>query len=151
MTRKREDGNPPSEFSDWLRGALPGMDTKAVDSIDSWRGYRNYNLDYLWTKDGIDNFLLIEEKRFMGELKEGQIRAFMKLTRILYTSHNFLGLFIVRFENTNPGDGKIYLTKFPRNLPINWASGKWDIFEAEKEISTGALIEFLELDWIVNE
>ena len=132
MTRKQENGQPPTEFSAWLREQR---------EIDSDIGYRTYNIDYLWTRDGTDKFLLIEEKRHMGQIKEGGRRAFKKILSALQNNKNFLGFFLIRFENTCPDDGKIYISQL---------TGSWqqDFTTPEREISKEDLIYFLKLEWI---
>jgi len=108
LTRKRDDEHS-TEFGLWLR---------EQPEIDSYLGYRGYNLDYIWwKKKGFDkiptSWRLIEEKRFMANLKPDQRLTYrwlhkkiMKLKDVTYK-----GIHLLQFENTNPEDGKIFLNR----------------------------------------
>lgn len=132
MTALRRDGNDPSEFSAW---------TRTIKELDSLLGFRAYNIDFMWGFDS--KFILIEEKRFTSILKPEQKKMFCKLDRMLRSSKEkgYGGFWILRFENTNPEDGKIYLSK----LPKSWVE---KLFNPEREITKEQLIKFLKLEWL---
>jgi hypothetical protein len=123
MTRQRID-NHSTEFGIWIR--------KQAD-IDSYKGYRNYNLDIIWwRKKGWSQtpeyWMLIEEKRYMSPVKGDQLLTFRWLHEklILLNDPTYKGFYILQFENTNPDDGKIFLD--------------------EKEITKEQLIKFLKFE-----
>jgi len=105
MTRQRND-NHSTEFGIWIRNQ---------PCVDSYKGYRNYNLDIIWwRKNGFERkpekWMLIEEKRHMAECKGDQKLTFEwlheKLTQV--NDGNYCGIHLLQFENTNPDDGKMY-------------------------------------------
>lgn len=121
MTRKRIDKHS-TEFGIWIRDQ---------PEVDSFKGYRNYNLDIIWWhKEGYNKepkkWMLIEEKRYMASLKGDQKTTFnwlhnkiMKINDITYQ-----GFHLLQFEKTSPEDGKIF----------------WD----NKEITKNELLEILQ-------
>lgn len=106
MTRSRIDSHS-TEFGLWLR---------TQKSIDSMKGYRNYNLDIIWwRKKDYDKtpelWMLIEEKRYMSDCRPDQKLTYTWLhNKILKLNDStYKGMHILQFENTNPEDGKIFL------------------------------------------
>ena len=99
MTRKRND-NHSTEFGLWLR---------EQGEIDSKYGYITTNIDYLWENYKTGDWMIIEEKRYMGTLTYPQKKQLNNLYRNTKKTTNFKGFHLLQFENTNPDDGKIYL------------------------------------------
>lgn len=106
MTRKRLDTHS-TEFGLWIR---------EQKELDSYRGFRNYNLDMIWwLKNGFnkepERWMLIEEKRYMAECKGDQSLTFKWLHEKLCELNDatYCGFHVLQFEKTNPDDGKIYL------------------------------------------
>jgi hypothetical protein len=120
MTTRRRDGNPPSEFSDWFRNQ---------PEIDSKKGFRNYNIDYLWwfkpSMEGGGPYMLIEEKRYNSGLRFDQKSIFVRLSGDI-KSDDFKGFHKIIFEKTNPDDGRMWLD--------------------DEEITRDELIEFLRFE-----
>jgi hypothetical protein len=123
MTRQRID-NHSTEFGLWIRQQA---------DIDSYKGYRNYNLDIIWwRKQGWNKtpeyWMLIEEKRYMSPVKGDQLLTFQWLhDKIkLLNDPTYKGFYILQFENTSPDDGKIFLN--------------------EKEITKEQLLKFLKFE-----
>jgi protoporphyrinogen oxidase len=121
MTKKRKDEHS-TEFGLWIR---------EQDSVDSYKGYRNYNLDVIWwKKKGFEKqpemWMLIEEKRHMAECSKDQALTYTWLhNKIkLLNDETYKGIHLLQFEKTNPEDGKIY----------------WD----RKEVTKEQLIEILQ-------
>lgn len=100
MTIKRKDKHS-TQFGLWLRDQ---------QEIDSNLGYQTTNIDYLW-KLPCGRWFFIEEKRYMSQLKEWQIDIFKNLQKCSERGDPrfFLGFFVIKFENTNPEDGDIFL------------------------------------------
>jgi len=108
MTRKRIDGHS-TEFGLWFRNQK---------EIDSYLGYRNYNLDCVWwKKEGFNKepkyWMLIEEKRHMADCKGDQKLTYVWLHKKLMKSKDstYKGMHLLQFEKTSPEDGKIYLDR----------------------------------------
>ena len=101
MTRKRFD-NHSTEFGLWLR---------EQKELDASLGYVTTNLDYIWENYKTGEWMLIEEKRYMGECSFSQKQQFNKLYKRLNKDNKFRGFHLLQFENTNPDDGKIFLGK----------------------------------------
>jgi hypothetical protein len=154
MTVQRFDNNS-TEFGLWLRGGLrkklepaPALWTDElvqqtdVSEIDSMLKFHATNLDYIWRNE--HRFILLEEKRFEGVVHDGQHRSFALIHRALvehYTPAEYGGFFVLRFENTNPEDGKMWLGRFQSN----------DKAVKEAEITIPDLLRFLKLDWMKKE
>lgn len=101
MTIQRKD-DKSTEFGLWLR---------VQPEIDSLSGFRATNIDYFWYNEGGDGrWVLIEEKRHLAIVKPWQHKAFTVIDDACRKGdNNYVGFFIIRFENTNPADGKMYL------------------------------------------
>lgn len=115
MTRQRYDKHS-TEFGLWLRNQ---------SEIDSKLGFVATNIDYIWENYKSGYWMLLEEKRFMGEPSYAQKKQFKKLYHNIKKDNLFKGFHFVQFENTSPEDGKIYLDR--------------------KEISKERLIYFLKM------
>jgi hypothetical protein len=98
-TMKRKDDHS-TEFGLWLR---------EQESIDSGLGYITSNLDYIWKNYNTGEWMLIEEKRYNTPIKLWQENLFKALDKILTGSKGYRGWHLLKFENTNPEDGKIWL------------------------------------------
>lgn len=98
MTAKRND-NHSTEFGLWLREQR---------EIDSEKGYVATNLDYIWSNYKTGKWMLIEEKRYMSQVKRWQSQLFGLIIWCAKIHPKFCGFHVIRFEKTNPDDGKIY-------------------------------------------
>lgn len=101
-TRKRIDSHS-TQYGLWLR---------EQKEIDSSLGYTGTNIDFVWRNYKTGQIMLIEEKRYMGELTMAQDGTFCIIDNALKNSilkSVYYGFHLIRFENTNPEDGKIYL------------------------------------------
>ena len=132
MTVPRHDKHG-TEFGDWIRNQT---------ELDSYKGWRNYNLDYVWwlKKDmytPLDpvNWMLLEEKRGFGTgkipMRTDQKNTFKWLDKKILSTNDptYKGFHLVQFENTNPEDGKMWLD--------------------DQEVTKEQLLKFLEFkeDW----
>ena len=117
MTKQRYDKHS-TEFGLWLREQNP---------LDSSKGYIATNIDYIWCNYKTRKYVLIEEKRYMSEVKKWQESLLKLIDCNLSKDKNYHGFYLIQFENTSPEDGSIYLNG--------------------KEISRPELIEFLQLNW----
>jgi hypothetical protein len=113
MTKQRFDTHS-TEFGLWLR---------KIPEIDSSLGYVTTNLDFFWKNYKTDDFMLLEEKRYMSEPAKVQHKIFEQLHHAFQGDPHYKGIHLIQFEYTNPEDGKIYID--------------------HKEISKQQLIEFL--------
>lgn len=123
MTQKNRSGIPPTEFSDWLRNQ---------SRISSNKGFRATNLDYIWNNTYSGKWMMIEEKRRMVKLTSTQIDSFSILHKLALQDENYVGFYLIQFENTSPEDGRIFITdRFNKenNKPV--------------EVNKEQLIEFL--------
>ncbi|MFA6972989.1 MAG: hypothetical protein WC208_16525 [Gallionella sp.] len=114
MTRPRFDEHS-TEFAKWIR---------SQKDIDSYLGYRGYNLDFIWwLKKGFEKepefWMLIEEKRYMSSCRSDQALTYdwlhEKITRL--NDPTYKGFHLLQFENTSPEDGKIFLNKKEITMP----------------------------------
>jgi hypothetical protein len=97
MTQQCRDGTG-TQFSRWLR---------RKHELDSGLGYVATNLDYIWCNYKHGKYMLIEEKRFMTELRTYQEEMFRKLDNSLLTDTKYKGFHLIQFENTSPVDGTV--------------------------------------------
>ena len=98
MTRQRND-NHSTEFGLWLRQQR---------ELDSGLGFTATNIDYMWQNYKTGEWMLVEEKRYMSQVRFPQSKLFEVLNKSI-VDRNYKGLHIIIFENTSPDDGKIYL------------------------------------------
>jgi hypothetical protein len=106
MTRQRFDEHS-TEFGLWLR------DQK---DIDSNIGYVATNIDYMWENYKTKEWMLIEEKRFCGNVTWCQNKMFEKIDNACKSDKNYKGFHILQFENKSPIDGKMWLDKHEINI-----------------------------------
>jgi len=111
MTTKRYD-NHSTEFGLWLRGQLPEQQ-KAVNSIDSGRGFVATNIDYLWRNYKTGKWMLLEEKRYNSYPKRWQKELMGLLHKCSLSDPNYCGIYLLQFSNTNPDDGDIMINGVP--------------------------------------
>ena len=116
MTQQRRDENS-TQFGIWLRKQNP---------IDSSRGFVATNLDFIWENHKTGQFMFLEEKRNNGTLEFYQKRNFKRLHEDSKGNKNYCGFHCIKFENTCPEDGRM------------WLDGK--------EIQVGQLISFLRFE-----
>jgi hypothetical protein len=136
MTRQCNDPEKSTQFSLWLRGQLPDQKTN-VFCIDSKKSkdeaYSNTNIDYMWTDYKSKKWMLIEEKRGFGnglpEISYSQKQSYSVLNRAFLTDENYKGFYVIKFENTNPEDGRIF---------------KQELCGKLEEISIEQLLDFLQ-------
>lgn len=107
MTRPRFDSNS-TEFGLWLRGQLPGQKTD-VSCIDSNLGYLATNVDYVWRNYHLPPWMAIEEKRYQAPVRLWQEHTFRIVDQAFKSDEQYQGFYILRFEKTNPEDGKMWL------------------------------------------
>ena len=99
MTKKRYDAHS-TEFGLWLRDQ---------DEIASARGFVATNVDYLWRNYRTRQFMLLEEKRYGASVKFPQTECFAVLDRACQSADGYEGFHVIRFENTSPDDGRMWL------------------------------------------
>lgn len=117
MTQKRRD-NHSTEFGLWLR---------EQKEIDSKRGYVATNLDFVWRNYKTGEWMLIEEKRYQAECPRWQRQMFAVLHRVSQHDPLYRGFYFIKFERTNPDDGKVWINGrlADRNLIIQLLQFKW--------------------------
>ena len=103
MTRKRYD-NHSTEFGLWLR---------EQDIIDSKKGFTATNLDYIWRNYRTGFWRLIEEKRYGSKPTFAQRQCFSVLHKCAKTDPFYRGFYLVKFEQTSPEDGVIWINNEP--------------------------------------
>ena len=101
MTKTRGD-NYSTEFGLW---------TREQDEIDSSLGYVATDIDWMWRDYNTDNFMFIEEKRFMKDIEFWQKKSFDIIHKKFVGDKKYKGFHLLQFENTNPEDGKIFLNR----------------------------------------
>jgi hypothetical protein len=99
LTRKRNDSHS-TEFGLWLR---------EQPEICSSAGYVATNLDYIWGNYKTGEWMLIEEKRHNRKPTWSQKKQFEILHNAAKYDENYIGFYVVVFENTSPIDGDIYI------------------------------------------
>lgn len=117
MTQQRRDSHS-TEFGQWLR------DQK---DIDSCFGYVATNIDFVWSNHKTEDYLLLEEKRYMQPIKFYQERIFKRINSNNSIDPKYHGFYLLQFERTSPLDGKVFLN--------------------HNEISTSDLIGFLKFEY----
>lgn len=98
MTQQRRD-NHSTEFGLWLR---------EQSQIDSKLGFTATNIDYMWQNYKTGEWMLIEEKRYMAQVKFPQSKMFDILNKSI-KDVKYKGLHFIVFEKTSPYDGRVYL------------------------------------------
>lgn len=102
MTKQWNGYDQPTQFSAWLRA-------KGTEGyIASKSGFVATNVDYMWENYKTGQWCLIEEKRFNAPVGYAQLKSFERLHKSI-SDHNYTGFYILRFENTSPEDGRVWL------------------------------------------
>jgi hypothetical protein len=99
MTSKRRDDHS-TEFGLWLR---------EQPEIDSQRGFIASNIDYIWRNYKTGEWMLIEEKRYGRDCAHWQRELFAILDNAARHDPKYRGFYFIRFEQTNPDDGRIWI------------------------------------------
>jgi len=128
MTRARND-EYSTEFRLWIR---------EQKEIDSKKGFVATDVDLVWERrsafDVPEEWMVLEEKRYGYEMTPTQARQLKRLDACLRADVFYCGAHFLKFENTDPDDGRIWLD--------------------DREITRADLIEFLRFekgpDWYVS-
>jgi len=99
MTKKCRYEEEATPFSLWLR---------EQKDLDSDLGFITTNVDYIWENYKSNKWMILEEKRYNGNLYFSQKNQMKNLHNSI-ESDNYLGFHLIIFENTTPEDGEIYL------------------------------------------
>ena len=99
MTKQRKDTHS-TEFGLWLR---------KQPQIDSLLGYASTNIDYIWYDYKKFKWMILEEKRYMGDISYSQGKIFELIKKNIRDDINYMGFHVIMFKKTNPEDGKIWL------------------------------------------
>lgn len=99
MTQQRRDSHS-TEFGLWLR---------QQKEIDSKLGFVASNIDYVWRNYKTGEWMIIEEKRYGKDCPQWQRDIFAMLHKAAQSDPKYLGFYFVKFEKTNPHDGKIWI------------------------------------------
>ncbi len=101
MTKRRYDEHG-TEFGNWLRIQEP---------LDSSLGFVATNIDYIWRNYNTGLWMLIEEKRHGGLVKDWQRQLFETVDKCCQTNPLYCGFHVLIFQNTNPDDGLMWWDK----------------------------------------
>ena len=104
MTRPEITGERDLTFSEWVRENLPNSDTGWVTSDIDW-----YMFNYKTKK-----CCIVETKTRNANLTYTQEQMYSNISKWIGEGSkkdgwNFIGFFLVKFENTFFDDGKVYL------------------------------------------
>ncbi len=129
MTQASKDGKQ-TEFSLWLRNRLPDNVTSIRDNdpIDSKNGFITTDIDFIWMNYKTNEWMILEEKTHNREVPFAQRNILTMLHNIAKNDPKYKGLYSIRFENTNPEDGRIYVNS--------------------KEVSKEDFIKLLRFEWV---
>lgn len=113
MTRQHNGFGEPTPFSEWLRALPAPLNSRTVS---------NQNLDYVWHDYRRNYILTIEEKRFGRAPTSAQKDTHGVITQMLAMADGksvitlkgmrpvrYFGHYVVRFENTQPDDGRLWI------------------------------------------
>jgi len=100
VTRQRNDRHS-TEFGLWLR-SQPELDAQ-LHKLSAT------NLDFIWRNYATNQWMCIEEKRFMSALTFSQRQTLNFLKPVFAADPKFCGIHIVTFQKTSPDDGLIFL------------------------------------------
>ena len=107
MTEPRKD-DEGTQFEGWSRGDVDrGFEPRP--EIDSKIGYHCSDLDLIWRSYRNGKWLLLEQKRRMHSLSRAQKQIFPILHVACCSDPDYQGFYLVQFENTHPGDGRLWL------------------------------------------
>lgn len=105
MTRRRIDQHG-TEFGEWVR---------RQPILAGRHGYLATNLDYIWGNYEKQKWMLIEEKRWMSELRPAQWDMIELVHHCCKSNEanweKYQGFHLLQFERTNPDDGRIFWDK----------------------------------------
>ena len=104
MTRQRNDEHS-TELGLWLRADVQ------ESTIGSRLGYRATNIDYVWDNYKTGHFFHLEEKRYMARPTPAQLDVFLRENDKFKEDPKYHGFYIIRFEKTDPDDGKLFLSR----------------------------------------
>lgn len=97
MSRNRLDKHG-TEFGGWIR---------TVEQLHASKGYTATDLDYVWRSFKTNEWMLIEEKRWNGELRPFQAKTFNIIRKVAELDKKYRGFVLLQFQKTNPADGEI--------------------------------------------
>lgn len=113
MTREHLGYGDPTPFSNWLRALPAPLDSSTVS---------NQNLDYVWHDYRTNRLLTIEEKRHRGASAPAQTDTHGVVAQMLHAASGmfvqtmrglrpveYVGHYVIRFENTSPDDGRLWI------------------------------------------
>ena len=100
--RKVKDGKD-SDFSAWLR-LQPEIDSKT-------EGFITTDIDYLWKNYKTGDWMILEEKTHGATVPRWQGDFLQLIDKLGAFDKNYKGLYLVRFENTSPTNGRIMVNK----------------------------------------
>lgn len=102
-TKPEYTGKRSLEFSQWVKENLP----------DSSTGYMVTDLDFFFYDYKRKKVAIVEVKQHNKIIDDWQNNAFRFLRDCIRNGKpegwEFIGYFVIRFENTNFSDGKVYL------------------------------------------
>lgn len=104
MTKQRivNDGKE-TDFSAWLRRQ------PELDSIKE--GFNTTDIDYLWENYKTGEWMILEEKTRGGIIPWSQGQFLQKLDALGIHDPLYKGVYLVRFENTDPDNGRVMVNK----------------------------------------
>lgn len=102
-TRQESSGQRSLDFSSWVRANLP----------DSKTGYMASDLDFLLYNYKTRKVALCEIKQYNKQIASWQMQMLSFLENCIKNGKpdgwEFIGLFVIRFEVMNFGDGRVWL------------------------------------------
>ncbi|MBM3182272.1 MAG: hypothetical protein FJZ86_18290 [Chloroflexi bacterium] len=103
MTKQRilNDGKD-SDFSSWLR---------MQDEISSEKGFISTDIDFLWRNYKTGEWMILEEKTHGAIVPRWQGQFLMLIDSLGEKDKLYKGTYLVRFENTDPDNGRIMVNK----------------------------------------
>jgi hypothetical protein len=103
MTQQRviNDGKD-TDFSAWLR---------RQPEIDSQKGFITTDIDYLWKNYKTGEWMILEEKTHGNIVPRWQGEFLQAVDNLGVNDGKFKGTYLVRFENTDPDNGRIMVNK----------------------------------------
>lgn len=100
--RKIKDGKD-SDFSAWLR-LQPEIDSKT-------EGFITTDIDYLWKNYKTGEWMILEEKTHGAIVPRWQGEFLQLIDKLGAYDKKYKGLYLVRFENTSPDNGRVMVNK----------------------------------------
>lgn len=99
--RKIKDGKD-SDFSAWLR---------VQPEIDSAKGYVTSDIDFIWRNYKTYEWMILEEKTHGAIVPRWQGELLQMIDALGRYDRNYKGAYLVRFENTDPDNGRVMVNK----------------------------------------